>query len=277
MNDYTKIIENLIPVFILAGDYALVAQNRVDAKATPMEGTIFSRTSTVADTSIQTFFEVALLAQLPETSFYGEEHSDAPNNQKLFANDSSMLTTLDPLNHNLAYIDGRPSFDIILTISVEKQIQAAVVYLPAIGEFYIGIADRGAYFVSRQNSQSTSAWQKRTITDTQSPFLLYNDSVTASRIKNIDTIDLVNDYTPKGSWDITISSILRGELSGFYRTNAPVIDWGAVGFIAQLAGAVVSDTSGNPIANYFDSPDFRIPSLVVSCSQRIHAEVLEAI
>lgn len=273
--DYRATVEALLPIFVLAGDYALTVQTRVEATTKSAEGTIFSQAVTAADTSIQGLFEIALLPLLPHAAFFGEERS-VLQNQRFFQQDSMLRVTLDPLNHTIAFIDGYPAFDIILTISDGPNIQAAVVYLPAYGEFYIGIAGSGAYSTTRAHLREGRPWQQRTLSDLNAPVLIYDSPALATKIpERLGAIDLARSYKPNSDWNVTISSILRGGLSGYFRPNASILDWGAVAFIVEQAGGVVSDAAGKAIPSYWDYDNHRIPSLLVAVSGRIHEELLQ--
>lgn len=275
--DYRELVQSLLPVFILAGDYALSVQSRVEATTKSAEGTIFSQAVTTADTSIQGLFEIALLPIVPGAAFFGEERS-VLQNERFFDQESPLRITLDPINHTLAFIDGHQAFDIILTVSNGDYMKAAVVYLPAYGEFYIGIANQGAFTTTRAEVKNNHPWQQRNVNDSQAPVLIYNSPEVRAQIPpHLEVIDLAKDYQPQGPWTTTISGILRGQLSAYYRPNAHIIDWGAIAFIVECAGGIVSDLSGSVIPSYWQQANRRIPSLLVSTSERIHSELLGSI
>lgn len=269
-------IESLLPFFIVAGDYALQVQGKVEGSTKAAEGTIFSQAITDADLSVQSFFELTLLAKMPEVAFYGEESSHLLNS-KYFPDKAEYTITLDPINHTLAYKDGLPAFDTILTISHQTEMVAAVVYLPAYGEFYIALKGQGGFVTTRQKVEAGAAWQPRTLGHTQGRVLVYNNGPLKEAVRRkYECIDLVADYDPK-QWDLTISGILRGELIAYIRPDADILDWGAIAFIVQECGGVVTDFAGSAIPNYWDSKEKRIPSLVVSVNQEIHLALLQLI
>lgn len=274
--DMQAIIKSLLPSFITAGDYALQVQHRVEGTTKAEEGTVFSQAITDADLSVQSFFEMTLLAKLPLAKFYGEESSHLLNS-KYFPVESDYTVTLDPINHTLAYKDGLTAFDIILSISYKDEIQAAVVYLPAYGEFYIGIKDKGGFVTTRQAVEKDADWQPRELTHSLGKVLVYNNAELKERVsEKFECVDLAGDYDPH-DWNLTISDILRGNLIGYIRPNAHIIDWGVIGFVVEQYGGVVSDVAGASIPNYWDFPSKKIPSLIVSVNQEVHLKLLQLI
>ena len=92
----------------------------------------------------------------------------------------------------------------------------------------------------------------------------------------IEVKEITRDYNPK-TWKWPKFGVLTGEIDGFVKLDAPIEDWGAVAFLAEQAGASVSDIKGCPIPNYFDFPDRKIPSLVVSRDQLTQRIILSSL
>ncbi len=282
-------INCLLPCFIVAGDFALKVQPDVRRSQKPGEATAFSQALTDADMAIQNYFEVVLLAKFPSWGFFGEEES---RNSVYFANyaaeqlgggatkgsrSAEYVFTLDPINHTLPFQDGSACFDIVLSVSRAGRIVAGLTYLPALGEFYLGLEGAGLFTTSREEVQSGTSWRPYSLPEASPRVMVYNDPAQKARLREeFDVIDLVADYKPQG-WSTSINDILRGTLSAYARAQASIIDWGAIACIVQAGGGCVSDFSGAPIPSYWDFDDCKVPSLLVSINETVHERVLSCL
>lgn len=273
MMDIRHFIQSSLPLLIKAGDYALQVQNRIKGTAKLDYATASAQAVTDADLSIQNFFEVWLLAQYPQVSFYGEEES---RNLFYFPDNSEYIVSLDPINHTLAFKDGLTAFDIILSISSRTEgILGAVVYLPADGEFFMAIKNEGGFQTTKHEVEKNVPWKTIRLQDVSRSVLIYNNfSLKKCFNEKFKVVDLCLDYNLK-SWDMTISAILRGNLSGFAVPGAHIIDWGAIGFIVSESGGAISDFRGNIVSNYWNYPERKVPELLAATDEVIHSELLQ--
>ena len=271
MFDSKAVIESLIPHFIRAGRYALQIQPVVRRSLKTSFQTRVSQAVTDADLAIQNYFEVALLAEFPEFAFYGEEES---RNAAYFPDKAEITISLDPINHTLPFQDGLPIFDIILSISQGKELIAALTYIPSVGEMYIGIKDQGGFFTTKEAVLRGDPWQSYRLPASANKVLTYNNAqLTGILRQEFEVVDLELDYSPD-TWCTAIHSILRGEICGYVRPTAHIIDWGAIACIAVACGGIASDFQGSTLPSYWDYPRKRIPSLVVSANAATHESML---
>lgn len=279
--DYDAMIQYFMPFLATAGDYALAIQRRVQSAPDKTEGaTAFSQALTDADLSIQNFIEVAALARFPDIAFDPEE-AKASINLKYFSPSGprGCVVFLDPVNGTKFYRDGVPLFDIILTVAENNEIVAAVTYVPARSCYFIGIATQGAYITTRHEYISRALWRNLHLSPTTAPLLTYRcpDSALVHLRNTFDVRALDRDYDP-AQWSIVTFSILAGESCGFVKFGGvSVIDWGALAFIAKLAGGIVSDGNGSPIERFPCYPDRTIPSIVAASDAQTHTRILECI
>lgn len=276
--DLRQAVEYYLPHLVLAGDYALRIQSRVRSQATKENAaTPLSQALTDADLSVQNMIEVATLARYPDVAFDPEE-ADKSVNLKYFPTDAPFLITLDPINGTAFYKDGLPIFDIIITILEGKRIVAAIVYLPAKGLFFIGIQGHGAFSTTKEGVPHNTTWSPFRLQPQSDIVLTYRCPVEVEeQLRQVLPVrDIQRDYHPR-DWNFSINSILTGDITAFVKTQVQIIDWGAIAFIAELSGGVVSDLQGNPIPSYLDYPDRRIPNIVASSSRQVHERILAAI
>jgi hypothetical protein len=73
------------------------------------------------------------------------------------------------------------------------------------------------------------------------------------------------------------TDIFEGLAGAKIHEPCQVIDGGAMAFIAQEAGAVVTDFSGAPLGSYRESPERKLPNVLVAVNREIHALLLKAL
>ena len=78
-------------------------------------------------------------------------------------------------------------------------------------------------------------------------------------------------------WNLAIHSILSGEIAAFLKEHAQLIDWGAIAFIVEQAGGIVSDFKGRPIPDFYDFPNRRIPELLCFTRRGTNQRIVRAL
>lgn len=275
--DIASAIQVFFPLFVQAGDYALSIQREVKGDDKNEKANAFSQALTDADLTVQSCVEMATLASFPSVKLFSEEHARSLN-FKYFPNDSVCTITLDPINGTKFYKDGLKIFDIIMTFSDANDVLVAIDYLPAFGVFYFAFKGHGAFCTTRENPTNPAHWRRLAIP--QEHNVIWAEDISDAQYAKLadfsTPVNVVKDYDAS-TWDVGLFSIFHGKLVGFLRRPAPLIDWGALGFIAKEAGASVSDFAGNPLGNYLDYNDFELPNIVVSRDASLHKNILEAL
>ena len=276
--DVLSTLKSLLPTLVLAGEYALEIQKRVRSYPSKDGATPLSQSLTDADLSIQNLFEIELLASHPELGFEPEE-ADKSLNLKYFPENAQYTVTLDPVNGTSFYREGLPIFDIIATITNHGVIVGSVTYIPSFAIFYLAAKGEGAF---------TTTCARVLRGEDLLPYNLPeqpNDLVLTYRSPEIDEklagkfnfINLMDFEKDQKSWDIALFSVLTGRICGYLKSQAQLIDWGAIAFIVEEAGGIVTDFGGQPIPNYWDFPLHRIPNIFCCTNRQLHAKILEII
>jgi myo-inositol-1(or 4)-monophosphatase len=275
------LIKFYLPHLITAGDYALAIQKDIAVhKAKGVEYSGLGQFLTDADLSVENFLEVITLASGQNVDFEGEE-AEKSLNRKYFQKkiDPEFKIWVDPINGTFLYKDGMDGFDIIITIvdPKTKKIVGVIDYIPAKDIFFVGIKDLGAFSFKSLDLAAIDGPANYKIQPNDGPISLYHiKEPFAGKLKTIRTcLDMDYDYQPIKGKDFCICSILTGDIISYVKPKGKLIDWGAIAFIVEQAGGVVTDFSGQPIPNYLDFPKHRIPSLLVSTSADIHQKILE--
>ena len=279
MHHVIDIICKYLPYFVEAGDYSLNIQSRVHSQKDKVtkDSTIVSEALTDADLSIQNLFEVVTLAQFPEFRLVPEE-IDQSINVKYFDQKSDTILYLDPVNHTRFYKDRSGNFDIILTITRRHEIVGGIAYVPADGIFYIADENQ-SYVTSRIDYLSPDLWQPLTMENPGSTLLTYRvipDELELLKVEFDSVIQLDRDYDALIN-NVSIHDIFTGRIGAFYRSNASIMDWGVLGYIALKAGAVFVDRDGDTMDGKLWSSSGRAASLICAANEDLATRVLHAL
>ena len=259
----SNIIAHYLPIVYRAGQYALRIQKRVASQdVKDGENNKFSQALTDADPSVQTFFEVETLALFPEIGFWGEE-VDKSYNMKYFNDQAEYRLLLDPIDGTLMYMDNLPNFNIILTVIRNDEVVGAIIYRPGKDQFYYAIKCEGARYCTGSNYGDLSSHEEyRLSLDSQQVAIFNRPDVREALSGEFDLVDMI-DYEPP-DWDISINSILWGDLQGSVGYGVSLIDWGAIGFVAVEAGGVMVGADGNRLDRLIDLPDHKMQRIIMA-------------
>jgi fructose-1,6-bisphosphatase/inositol monophosphatase family enzyme len=265
-------VEHYLPVLVTAGDYACNIQSRISGPEQKSGPNAWAKALTDADLTVQTFIEVATLSRYPDVGFYGEE-SEHSYNRKYFDTRSDTVVHLDPINGTFLYKNQRSGWDIILSISHQGQLMAAISYMPAKGLFYLAVRGIGAVTGHREHLRINDMQRLRTITGSRVCLTYQAPDVIKSAGSDFECFDLVRDYSAARDLD-NLNDLFTGRLDAFACRGGELLDWGAVAFIVCQAGGVASCLDGSRL-NAFDH--FRADhtvDMLVSTSSEIHKEIL---
>lgn len=272
----SDIISYLLPFVVTAGSYSARIQNRVGVHAEKDGTNIFQHALSDADLTIQSFFEVALLAKFPHISFFSEEQEQSLN-VKYFPTGSSLEVLLDPIDGTRSYIDGREHYQVIVTIHNHAEIVGAICYMPRRDRCYIATKGGGASLLSRDEIATGLPGKKLSVIPNDGPVLVFNNPTKLALVSTIaPTIDLIPAYLSEpGRHNST--DLLEGLARAVISEPLQAIDGGALAFIAAEAGAIVSDVNGNPLKSFRECPKRNLPGAIVSCSREVHEAILKAV
>lgn len=260
-----------------AGRYALEIQSRVAAQPEKDSNNIFVSALTDADLSVQNYFEVALLAEFPEVRFYGEEESSSLN-AKYFTQTGDYEITLDPINGTRLYLDKLSGFDCILTLSKQEELISAITYFPGLRKVFFAIKDEGAFTIKSGKPLLRSNAERVRLSPAAKTLVVFdNDEDLRGKLTGLAPIWYFTEEYLKNKNNMTLGSILLGDIAGWVRRTSPIIDVGAITFIAQEAGAWVSDFSGKPLSSYPRSKKRDAGPQIVATTKELHEQMLKAI
>jgi myo-inositol-1(or 4)-monophosphatase len=273
MTSPREILNYLAPLIVTAGEYSATIQANVTRHVAKDGSTLFHQALSDADLTIQSFFEVALLAKFPHLSFFSEERASSLNT-RYFPQGAELEVLLDPIDGTRAYIDNRPNYQVIVAIHDKDSLCGALVFLPRAGEVLMAVRGEGARIFSVQEIRGGLPGKPLVLTGTEGPVLIFHHPEIVDALRGmIDIRDLAVEYE-RGEQGLNSMDLLHGRASAVILAPSQAIDAGALAFIAQEAGGIVSDKDGNPVGSYRNEPTRTLPCVVASVNAAWHSKVL---
>jgi myo-inositol-1(or 4)-monophosphatase len=271
-----EVIEYLLPLVVTAGAYSAAVQSRIGVHAAKEGSTAFHHALSDADLTIQAFLEVALLAKYPYLSFFSEEQEQSLN-LKYFPQGEELEVLLDPIDGTKAYIDNRAAYQVIVTLHDRHSICGSICYLPRADRCFIASKAEGAFSLSTEEIRRGNSGTQISVVNATGPVLVFSrpDLVAALR-PFLDVRDLAVEYASQ-AWNLATTDLLIGRASAIISAPCQAIDGGSLAFIAQEAGAIVSDPDGAPMSSFRESSKRNLPCIIASASNLVHENILNAL
>ncbi|MEO0867235.1 MAG: inositol monophosphatase family protein [Cyanobacteria bacterium J06642_11] len=276
-----EILEALLPHLKVAAGYARKIQTSISVHPDKFDSENFFATAlTDADLSIQTFIEVTLLSLFPNIRFYGEEF-EKTYNTKYFRSielgpQDDYLVTLDPIDGTRFYMDGHPNYQIILTVLNADGFEAVIALSPALDHFYYTLRGQGTFHGTLADTLDSC---KPLIIEAPKDQVLLSWALThlADKLKGqFEAISVKADY----SRDVAIpntNGLLTGDLTGAILAAGQFIDGGALSWMTQEMGYIVTDHQGNPLPPLSECKNYKWPGIVVGSTPDVHQKLLTAL
>lgn len=269
-----EVLTYLFPFVATAGAYSAQIQDRVGTHAAKDGETLFHHALSDADLTIQSFLEVALLRRYPHLSFFSEEQEHSLN-AKYFVPDAELEVLLDPVDGTRSYIDNREHYQIIVTIHDRSEIVGALCYMPRRQRCYYASKGQGAFVLSQQEFEQGASGRRLTLAQREGPVLLFNAPDLQAKLSPYMSIkDLITTYSSEpGRYNST--DLIEGLALATLHRPCQAIDAGAIGFIADEAGAIVTDFKGQAPGSYRGSAKRMVPNVVVAATPEIHTLIIK--
>ncbi len=190
---------------------------------------------TEADTAVERFLVEQIGQRFAGHGFYGEETGQVQGND--------FRWVIDPIDGTVSFIRGLPVYSVSVALEYCGQTLLGAVYLPALGELFE--AARGCrptlngkpIQVSGQCQLDASLWA--------TGFACQRLDVQFSNMTYVrQVMPHIQDIRRFGSAAADLCYVACGRFDGFWELNLNLYDIAAGAFIAEQAGAVVSDFAG---------------------------------
>ncbi len=271
----TTFVNYLLPFLTAAGNYAVQIQSKTRPHRAKAGDSPFQQALSDADLTIQSYLEVVLLSQFPELSYFSEEQEQSLN-AKYFPKNAQFEVLLDPIDGTRSYLDNRRSFQLIVTLHDKNNIVAAICHAPRLGKCFYAIRGNGAYVVPTDPQGKKVKPKRIRVKESRGP-IVGSDIPLFKKLATVyPSIDWHSGYT-LSDMPPTFVDIIESKVAACVSSPSQLIDGGAIAFIAQEAGAIVTDFKGRPLKNFRKSPDRKLPEVLVAGTRKIHSLIVKTL
>ena len=275
------ILETLLPHLKLAAVYARTLQPKIASlPAKEGEDNFFATALTDADVAIQNLVELALLANFPEIRFYGEEYANSLHTKYFRATNlgakNDYLVTLDPIDGTRFYLDGHFNYQIIFSVLNIDDFEGVLALSPGEDSYFYALRGEGAFQGKLEDDLAACRPFRIGVTKPQILLGWGMGNLAALLANKYQVVDIATAYAAERQIP-NFNSILQGEIRGAIIEAGKFIDGGALAFLAREAGCLVTTWDGSSPPPLNQCQDYSLPGLVVSTTESVHQDLLEAL
>jgi len=230
---------------------------------------------TIADQQVETALRDVIQAAFPDDAIQGEEFGSATINTAGNAT-GRFCWVIDPIDGTKAFISGKPVFGTLVGLTDQGVPLAGMIDMPVLDETYIGHlighnpADQQRQSVCRMNAAMVRPSPCQTLSTarlaTTSPLALSAAGLTG--FNHLATQAALTNY---GGDCHNYALLAAGHIDLVMEDSLAPHDMIAVVAVMQAAGAVVTDTAGQPIRLGQSS------SILAAATADLHAAALTAL
>ncbi|PLX24444.1 hypothetical protein C0580_05155 [Candidatus Parcubacteria bacterium] len=195
---------------------------------------------TKADTESEKAILDILKAAYPDYNIFSEEDGKTDKG-------SEYTFVIDPLDGSNNFVTGIPNFSVSIALMKGDDVEVGVIYQPMIDRVYFAQKGKGAFLNNKKISVSDE-------TDFHKVSLSYTASYGHPTEEYGDMMKALEVSEPKRvfyNWSVAMDFcyIASGSMEGIINNGCEIYDYLAGKLIAQEAGAVIFDFSGEPETN----------------------------
>jgi len=199
--------------------------------ATVLQKSSFQDLLTNMDKKSQSIIVEAIRRTFPEEGILSEEGIDEKKGK---------MWIIDPIDGTVNYAFGLPSFSVSIAYVEKNEPMIGVVHLPAIGETYYAVRDKGAYKDGEKIGVSNRSKLNQTV-----GLLGFFKGFTGKFISEME--DKVIRIRMLGSIAVGAAYIAAGKADFYIAKRANPWDVAAAVLILREAGGMVTDLNGKPV------------------------------
>lgn len=175
-----------------------------------------------------------ILATRPDDGILGEEGGEREGT-------SGVRWIVDPLDGTVNYLYDQPNWAVSIAAEVRGLAEVGVVAAPVLGEYYVGIANAGAWCVRGTRIDRLS---RRTCPSLSMALIATGFGYDAARRRAqgalvADLVGIVRDIRRHGAAALDLAWLAAGRLDGYYERGLQPWDLAAGALIAREAGVRV--------------------------------------
>jgi myo-inositol-1(or 4)-monophosphatase len=190
---------------------------------------------TEADVAVEQFLIKNIRQQFPDHAVYGEESGHTSGNDYRWV--------IDPIDGTMSFLHGQPFYSISVALEYQGNVILGAVYQPALNDLFEAVQNQPATLngtvihVARQSNLNECV--------VATGFACLRQNLVSRNLKYLGhVLPRIGDIRRCGSAAMDLCYVACGRFDGFWELNLNLYDIAAGAFIAQQAGALVSDFSG---------------------------------
>jgi 3'(2'), 5'-bisphosphate nucleotidase len=247
--DVKKITENLIDIFLKAGELSLSLRSEGLKKEIKSDNTPVSN----GDIEVNKYITKKISEITPDIPIISEESSDNKDNSKL-----KNFWLVDPIDGTYDYINNLEEFTINAGLIIDNKPIAGLINAPAKKRMFYSYGEGNAYELSENkiiNLSDKSTDNKRPI-----KFISYSNKIKPEIQKIYQNIGVVENVRMKSSLKFCV--VATGEYDG-YVAEPRAYEWDIAAGHAILihSGGTITDFDGNEI--FYGKKDLKNPSIIL--------------
>jgi myo-inositol-1(or 4)-monophosphatase len=191
---------------------------------------------TVVDKRVEDYIIAEIKKVYPDHGIIGEETGRTGTG-------SDYCWIIDPIDGTTSYVHGQPYYAVSIAFRKGGELQAGVVYAPALGQLFSAEKGQGACLNERRVRVSSTGLMKESVLGTGFACLRAgwkkNNLIYLNRI-----MPAIRDIRRCGSAAIDLAYVAAGKFEGFWELNLNIYDIAAGVLLVTEAGGTVCDFSG---------------------------------
>ncbi|MGK5091195.1 inositol monophosphatase family protein [Deltaproteobacteria bacterium TL4] len=190
-----------------------------------------------ADIAVEQWIRQEMLSQYPDFGFYGEESQEVKS--------SAGRWIVDPIDGTTSFTRGQYHWCISIGVEIGTEMVLGAVYAPALDVLYLAERGKGAFCNGKPISVSATSTVEQAVMATG--FACLRSGLEENNLPRFNRIaQQISATRILGSAALDCCLVADGRLDAFWEQHLNLWDVAAGAFIAQEAGATVTDFQGTP-------------------------------
>jgi len=212
---------------------------------------------TEADIAVEQFIVKHIRQRFPEHAIYGEESGQTAGNEYCWV--------IDPIDGTTSFLHGQPFYSVSIGLEHHGNTVLGAVYQPAMHDLFEAVQDGPALLNDQPIHVSGQEELSECMMGTGFACLRQADACINLRCLSY-ILPRIRDVRRCGSAAMDLCYVACGRFDGFWEFNLNPYDISAGAFIAERAGATVSDMRGTRDG---------LPKEILCTNGKVHAGMLK--
>jgi len=197
-------------------------------------------------------------ALLPEAAFITEEGTVAQ------AGENSLAWIIDPLDGTTNFLHGLPMFSVSVALALGSDIQAGIVYIPALNECFHAVKGGGAFLNHRPIRVSTAAGLPQSLLATGFPYTDFHGTEAYLQVLR-GFMQKTRGLRRMGSAAIDLAYTACGRFEGFFEYGLAPWDVAAGALLVKEAGGLTTD--------FQNGEKYLFGKTIIAAAPAVHGEM----